>query len=156
MLKHTYEGAEVETDTNVLNEDVRARTSPCGHDVLAGAGTSMSGTSMNGHNVLAGDVLDGDVPGKDIMSARGRHCADVPVEDICVRFYFCPFVHDRKGVTHFKCPCPDCLIQSFALLGHTKNYSNFNLQSPQTNHFLPQKTANQFLADYYPGGSVKL
>ena len=38
------------------------------------------------------DVPDMDVPGKDIISARGRPCADVLVEDICVRFYFCPFV----------------------------------------------------------------
>ena len=48
LITLLYEGAEVETDTNVLNEDVRARTSPCGHDVL-------------GRDVLDGDVLAGDV-----------------------------------------------------------------------------------------------
>ena len=44
-----YEGAEVETDTNVLNEDVRART------------------SLNGHHVLAGDVLGRDVHVGDVL-----------------------------------------------------------------------------------------
>ncbi len=45
-----YKGAEVETDTNVLNEDVRARTSLCGHDVLAG--------DILGRDVHVGDVLE--------------------------------------------------------------------------------------------------
>ncbi len=88
-----YEGAEVETDTNVLNEDVRARTSPCGHDVLvedvpaedvdgdvlnyvpnkdlmsgtSSTGRSLLGTSSSGHNVPVRDVLVGDVLGRDVL-----------------------------------------------------------------------------------------
>ncbi len=62
------------------------RTSLCGHDVPA-------------KDVLIEDVLDGDflgrdvlVLGGDIMSTQGHPRADVPVEDIYVCFYFCPFV----------------------------------------------------------------
>ena len=62
------------------------RMSLCRHKVLDG-------------DVLGRDLLDEDVLGGDIMSTQGCPRADVPVEDISVYFYFCPFVDQRSGVT---------------------------------------------------------
>ena len=69
------------------------------------------------------DVPAEDVPGKDIMSARGCPCADILVEDICVRFYFCPFV--IKGE-------PLNIIHSKNLLTSSENIFNKQLTVNQT------------------------
>ncbi len=62
-------------------------------DVLEGDVLGKDIKSPCGHRVLDGDVIDRDILlGKDIMSTHGRPQADVPVEDIYVCFYFCPFV----------------------------------------------------------------
>ncbi len=41
-----YEGAEVETDINVLDGDICPRTSPCGHDALVEGHDVHTGTSV--------------------------------------------------------------------------------------------------------------
>ena len=55
--------------------------------------------SLWGHHVLAEDVWISCPrqrrPRGDVLSTQGRLRADVPVKDIYVCFYFCPFVHDR-------------------------------------------------------------
>ncbi len=73
-----------------------SRTSPCGHKVPA-EDVPIEDVPVEDITSAQRHVLAEDVPGKDIMSAQGRPCTDVLVEDICVRFYFCPFV-----VFHFK------------------------------------------------------
>ncbi len=50
-----YEGAEVETDINVLDRDIWPRTSLCEHDVPA-------------EDVLVEDVPAEDVPAEDLSS----------------------------------------------------------------------------------------
>ena len=69
-----YEGAEVETDINVLEGDICPRTSLCGHDVPA-------------EDVHAEDVPVEDVPFEDMMSTPGLYvfAEDIPIEDILPR-----------------------------------------------------------------------
>ena len=103
-----YDGAEVETDINVLDGDICPRTSLCGHDVPSVEDMM----STQGLYVLVEDVLGGDVLGKQSSSgtfpsrtsstgtsSAGISCphrdvlnGDVLDGDMYVHFYFCPFV----------------------------------------------------------------
>ena len=77
-LHLTYKGAEVETCMNVLDGDVCASTSLHGHDVPTPARTW-------GHQF--------------VVSITGLPGTDVPVEDILVCFYFCPFIASILATT---------------------------------------------------------
>ena len=65
LLSTCYEGAEVETDINVLDGDICLRTSLCGH------------------NVLAEDVPAKDVPVEDMMSTQILYVLAEDVMSLC-------------------------------------------------------------------------
>ncbi len=123
--------------------------SSSGHNVPANNVLGGDVISLSRQYILDYYVLDGDVPNEDIMSTQGRSgedvlggfilsprrglgcsCTDVLIEDICVHFYFCPFIqgnilHPMQIQGVLIASRTSSSLEEQSLLNHTMLYNVF-------------------------------